>query len=105
MIFKLTFSKGNNKWVIMKKTAFLKFSGNFFLTIYVLFFSQYSYSQQIRIPHDQPTIQAGIDIACKGDTVLVYPGTYYENIDFKGKSIILGSLFLTTQDTFFLIHR
>ncbi|MEA2103050.1 MAG: T9SS type A sorting domain-containing protein [Candidatus Cloacimonadota bacterium] len=31
-----------------------------------------------------------------GDTVLVYPGTYYENIDFLGKNIKLGSLYLTT---------
>lgn len=50
----------------------------------------------IRVPQDQPTIQAGINFASPGDTVLVSPGIYYERINFIGKDITLGSLFLTT---------
>jgi hypothetical protein len=50
----------------------------------------------INIPADQPTIQAGIDIAQIGDTVLVQPDIYIENISFAGRNITLGSLFLTT---------
>jgi len=30
---------------------------------------------------------------------LVHPGTYVENIDFIGKEIVVGSLFLITGDT------
>jgi hypothetical protein len=38
---------------------------------------------------DAPTIQAGIDASSEGDTVLVGPGRFIENIDFKGKGILV----------------
>jgi pectin methylesterase-like acyl-CoA thioesterase len=37
------------------------------------------------------TIQSAIDASTNGDIVLVYPGTYYENLDFKGKAITVTS--------------
>lgn len=45
-----------------------------------------------------PTIQAAIDSAVPGDTVLVAPGRYYENIRFKGKGIVVASAFARTRN-------
>jgi len=56
----------------------------------------------INIPADYPTIQQGINVSAVGDTVLVQPGTYVENINFNGHNIVLASLFLTTQDTSYI---
>ncbi|NQU06741.1 MAG: S8 family serine peptidase [Calditrichaeota bacterium] len=51
--------------------------------------------RMISVPDDFETIQAAIDAAEDGDTVLVSPGTYVENINFEGKDITVGSLYLT----------
>ncbi|VAX18982.1 5'-Nucleotidase domain protein [hydrothermal vent metagenome] len=73
------------------------------LTLLVLLFVfQNLYAGTIKIPNDQPTIQVGIVSSSNGDTILVSPGTYYENINFNGKNIVLGSLFLTTRDTSYI---
>ncbi|MEA1912135.1 MAG: hypothetical protein U9N32_10775, partial [Spirochaetota bacterium] len=44
------------------------------------------------------TIQEGINESTDFDTVLVYPGVYFENIIIQEKSLTLGSLTLTTGD-------
>jgi len=70
--------------------------------IIFLFTSHSLFSQIITVKQDGTgdftTIQEGINASIDGDTVLVYPGTYYENIFYGGKEIILASLYLTTQD-------
>ena len=50
------------------------------------------------------TIQEGINASTDGDTVLVYPGIYYENINFIGKNITVASLYITTEADSF-IHQ
>src|SRR5262249_39272586 len=45
----------------------------------------------IRVPSDQPAIQSAIAAAAPGDTVLVAPGVYSENIKFLGKAITVIS--------------
>jgi hypothetical protein len=51
------------------------------------------HAELIIVPADQPTIQGGINASSNGDTVVVYPGIYYENINFRGKNIVLTSRF------------
>jgi hypothetical protein len=56
-------------------------------------------SARIRhVPGDFATIQAAIDSSAAGDTVLVAPGRYVENIRFGGKGIVVASEYLLTRD-------
>ena len=53
------------------------------------------------MPADQVTIQAAINAASNGDTVVVEPGTYVEKINFLGKAITVtssGGASVTTID-------
>ncbi len=56
------------------------------------------HGKTIRVPQDKQSIQAAIDAIHDGDTVLVYPGIYYEAITLDRKNITLASQFLETED-------
>lgn len=73
----------------------------FSLVLLVVFFSRV-FATIIEVPSDVPSIQGGIDAALEGDTVLVDTGRYVENVDFMGKNVVLGSLFLVTGDTSYI---
>jgi hypothetical protein len=50
------------------------------------------------VPGNYATIQAAINAAVDGDTVLVNPGTFLENINFRGKNIVVGSRYILDGD-------
>jgi len=70
--------------------------------ILIITFSTFLFSSIINVPTDQPSIQIGINASVNSDTVLVQPGTYYENINYNGMNITVASLFLTTLDSMYI---
>ena len=63
---------------------------------FIFTFFQHLHAQIYNVPADFPTIQAAIDASSDGDTVLVQPGEYFENLRFNGRSIVLTSRFYLT---------
>jgi len=65
---------------------------NIFAAIFLFFIAVLPLNATIiKVPSEQSDIQAGINAAGYFDTVLVAPGTYRVNLDFKGKSITVTS--------------
>lgn len=53
-------------------------------------------SNTISVPTDYPTIQAGINAAASGDTILVDSGTYFENVVINKTVSLIGQNKATT---------
>ena len=72
------------------------------LTIIILLITTLTHATTLTVKQDgtgnYSVIQNAVNNATVGDTILVWPGTYYENIAFIGKNITLASLMLTTGD-------
>jgi hypothetical protein len=71
-----------------------------FFTAMLLAFCMHA-QQILHVPGDFSSIQAAVDAADYGDTVLVDPGRYFENVIIQGnrKAITLASQFINTGDT------
>ena len=52
----------------------------------------------LTVPQEFPTLQSAWDAAADGDTILVSPGTYEENLHFSFRSVVVASLFLESGD-------
>jgi hypothetical protein len=73
-----------------------------FYVVFFAFYSSPSLATIIHVPDDYPTIQEAIEASVDFDTVLVQPGLYVDTLNFNGKNIVLGSLYITTGDTSFI---
>jgi hypothetical protein len=56
----------------------------------------------LNVPSQYSTIQSAILASSNGDTVLVAPGTYFENINFRGKRIVVTSWYALNQNTMYI---
>ena len=73
------------------------------ITISLLFsFCYLTGAATLRVPEDFSTIQEAINASVNGDTVLVASGTYYENINFRGKNIFLTSYYIFNEDVSYI---
>ncbi|MHC4946105.1 MAG: right-handed parallel beta-helix repeat-containing protein, partial [Planctomycetota bacterium] len=59
--------------------------------IAIFAFPAICFSATFYVPQDYTKIQEAIDAALNGDMIIVKPGTYFENIDFKGKAVTVKS--------------
>ena len=78
----------------------------FIFTIFLLTVNALSHATIFTVKQDGTgnfiKIQSAINIAYISDTVLVWPGTYYENLHINAKPITLASLYLTTGEKLYI---
>ncbi|MFA6632295.1 MAG: FlgD immunoglobulin-like domain containing protein [Kiritimatiellia bacterium] len=48
------------------------------------------------------TVQSAVNAAAEQDTILIHPGTYFENIEIIGRHLTIGSLELITSDSTYI---
>ncbi len=69
----------------------MMYKGGIFGVIYLFFTIYTATAATVYVPDNYNSIQDAIDAAVPGDTIIVRPGTYTENIDFLGKAITVQS--------------
>jgi hypothetical protein len=78
----------------MRVLAVKTYSG---VVLLVLLFAEFAIARTINVPQDQYNISSAILEAGDGDTILVAPGRYVENIIIENKKVVLLSHFVLDQ--------
>ncbi len=71
---------------------------DFYRPMYAAIYDYYHTRRWYEVPEDFQTIQEGINTVYGGDTIIVHPGEYVENLNFNGKNLVIASEFLYTKD-------
>src|SRR5437867_3374851 len=72
--------------------------------LFLVFLLAYPALSTVRmVPATYPTIQSAINASVNGDTVLVAPGSYLENIVFRGKRIVVTSRYALNSDPAYIL--
>lgn len=82
----------SNRFSIIQKSSMLS------LLLILFSISFPLHSQILHVPQQYSKIQAAINAADSGDTILVAPGIYYENLHISAKEIVLAGYYLTDKD-------
>jgi hypothetical protein len=75
---------------------------NYFSLLLIFIYPLLLSAKTINVPSDFITIQSALDNAADGDTVLVAPGTYREQLKLENKTITFASHFIKAQETKFI---
>ncbi|MCF7913351.1 MAG: DUF1565 domain-containing protein [Candidatus Cloacimonetes bacterium] len=52
---------------------------------------------------DYQTIMEAVNVSVDNDSILVYPGEYHEEVNYQGKTIVIGSLNMTTGEDEYIL--
>ena len=77
---------------------------NLILILLIIPFSLGANILQVALDGSQAfsSIQAAVNAAADQDTILIHPGTYYENVEINNKHLTLSSLELCTSDSSYI---
>jgi hypothetical protein len=92
----MPFSFGQNLIAYSMKSRFI------ILWVQLIFCTTILRANVLQVPADYSSIQLAIDAASNGDTILVSPGIYYENVNFRQKKVVLTSHYLYGNDPLFI---
>jgi hypothetical protein len=86
----------------VKKESYIKIIILLILLIFSITLFSVTYQVNQNGSYDYTLIQDAIDISVSGDTIIVYPGSYYERIVIENKGITLTSLYSLTDSTHYI---
>ncbi len=87
----------------MKTKTFLPLAG--LILVFCLHTNLLPAQNTLLVPSGFATVQQAVDAAQEGDTVLVSPGVYYENIQLRGRNIVLTSRYFLETDPAAVIRQ